>query len=471
MQIIRPVLTVFACAALAGVASVSVAQAQGLNEVLAETYNTNPELQAARAELRAVDETVSQAYSGYRPEIAVVGTTLYSTTDRPDERFDLFTNEIGLNLTQNIYEGGGTVAAVRSAVNQVGQQRAVLQSVEQGVFLDAVTAYTDVVASARVVELAINNEERLQRQLQATQDRFEVGEVTRTDVAQAEASLAGAQADLVSAQGLLAQAVAAFEAVVGFRPGELTTTFPGIQAPASLDEADARSANNPTIIASRFAVQVAEADVRVAQADLLPSIDLFGDVSYASNPSIFFDRQTEARVGATISIPIYQGGAVYSLVRQTKQVLQQTRDELEDARRSVRELVTQAWEGLETASATAVSFEEQTRANQIALEGVETEAQVGARTVLDVLDAEQALFESQVDLVEARATEVVALYTLQSAMGELTAEALGLEVEIYDPDVHYQEVDTQAFGTEPGRATLVVQEIDFSEEWSLPTPE
>ncbi len=471
MRIIKPLLPALAGAALIGVASPGVAVGQGLNEVLAETYRTNPQLEASRAELRAVDEQVSQAYSRYRPELSVVGRSEYSQTDRPDTNFDLFTNEIGLNLNQNVYEGGGTVARVDSAVNQVGQQRAVLQSVEQDVFLNAVTAYTDVVASGRVVELAINNEERLERQLQATEDRFEVGEVTRTDVAQAEASLAGATADLVRSRGLLAQAIAAFEAVVGFRPAELTTTFPGIEAPASLDEAQARSDKNPTITASEFAVQVAQSDVRVAQSALLPTVDLFGAVAYVDEPSILFDRQTDARIGATLTIPLYQGGREYSRVRQTKQVVQQRRDELEDSLRAVRELVTQSWEGLLTASAAAVSIEEQTRANQIALEGVQTEAQVGARTVLDVLDAEQALFESQVDLVDARATEVVALYTLQSAMGELTAEALGLDVDVYDPSAHYQTVDTQAFGTEPGKSTLVLQDINFSEEWGLPTPE
>ncbi len=457
-------------AGLAGVGLVLLlaqgdARAQSLDEVLVETYQTNPRLQAARAELRAVDEQVSQSYARYRPNVSIFGTTGYGRVDNSVQNNDLFNNQVGIDVRQNLYEGGGTVARIEGAVRQVGQQRAVLQSVEQQVFLDAVTAYTDVVAFARTVGLAINNEERLERQRQATVDRFEVGEVTRTDVAQAEARLALAVSDRIRAEGDLAQAIARFEAVVGFRPGELTTQFPSLTAPASLVEAQARAEKNPTLTASEFAVDVALSDVRVAQAALLPTLDLSATASYIDEPAINVEDQFDTRFEATFTIPLYQGGAAYSQVRQNKQIVDQRRRELEDARRSVSELVTRAWEGLQTATAAARSFEDQVRANRIALEGVQTEAQVGARTVLDVLDAEQELFISEVDLVDARATQVVALYTLQSAMGELTAEGLGLAVETYDPSEHYQTVDTQGFGTEAGEPTFVLEEIDFTEEW------
>jgi len=457
---------------LAGVA----ASAQSLDEVLVQTYESNPRLQAQRAQLRSIDEQVSQAFARYRPNVAVVGSSEASQNElsdvetfggTTDESQTLWTNRIALNLNQNIYEGGGTVARIDGAVRQVGQQRAVLQSVEQEVFLDAVTAYTDVVASQRVVELAINNEQRLERQRQATVDRFEVGEVTRTDVAQAEARLAGAVADRIAAEGELAQAIARFEAVVGFRPDELTTRFAELTRPASLVTAQARAEKNPGLTAAEFAVDVALADVRVAQADLLPTVDLAGSVGYIDEPSDTVGSQTDARVSATITIPLYQTGAEYSRVRQQKQVVDQRRRELDDTRRQVTQNVTAAWEGLQTATAAARSFEEQVRANDIALEGVRTEAQVGARTVLDVLDAEQELFESEVDLVDARATEVVALYTLQAAMGELTAEALDLGVEIYDPGAHFRTIRTQSFGTTAGGRTSVLQDVDFAREWGL----
>jgi outer membrane protein len=473
-------------AGLAGLAlglAGAAASAQSLDEVLVQTYETNPRLQAQRAQLRSIDEQVSQAFARYRPNVAVVGSTEASQTElfdvegagavagggggTADISNTLLTNQVRLNLNQNIYEGGGTVARIDGAVKQVGEQRAVLQSVEQEVFLDAVTAYTDVVAAERVVQLAINNEQRLERQREATVDRFEVGEVTRTDVAQAEARLAGAVADRIAAEGELAQAVARFEAVVGFRPDELTTRFAELAGPASLVTAQARAEKNPGLTAAEFAVDVALADVRVAQADLLPTVDLEGSVGYIDEPSDTIASQADARIAATVTIPLYQTGAEYSRVRQQKQVVDQRRRELDDTRREVTRNVTEAWEGLQTASAAARSFEEQVRANDIALEGVRTEAQVGARTVLDVLDAEQELFESEVDLVDARATEVVALYTLQAAMGELTAEALDLGVEIYAPDAHFRTVRTQAFGTAAGRRTTVLEDVDFAREWGL----
>jgi len=449
---------------------------QSLQEVLVETYETNPQLLASRAELRAVDEAVSQAYAGYRPSVSIVGATEATQTESSDVEIlggsedrssTLLTNSVSLNFSQNIYEGGGTVALIDSAVRQVGQQRAVLQSVEQEVFLDAVTAYTDVLAARRVVELAMNNEERLERQRQATVDRFEVGEVTRTDVAQAEARLAGAVSDRIAAQGELAQAIARFEEVVGFRPADLSADLDTATRPASLIEAQARAEKNPGLTAAEFAVDVALADVRVAQADLLPSVDITSSVSYVDEPQETIGSQTSAQIAATITIPLYQTGAEYSVVRQNKQIVDQRRRELDDTRRAVNQNTTASWEGLQTATATARSFEEQARANSIALEGVQTEAQVGARTVLDVLDAEQELFEAQVDLVEARATEVVALYTLRAAMGELTAEALGLDVELYDPSQHFRTVRTQSFGTEAGRSTTVLEDIDFRREWGL----
>ncbi|MEO1091909.1 MAG: TolC family outer membrane protein [Pseudomonadota bacterium] len=443
--------------------------AQNLHEALEQAYQTNPDLLAARAELRAVDESVSQAYSRYRPTLSVQGRSEGSTGRVDGRSVQLFTNSVGLNITQNIYEGGRTVASIDSAVNQVGQQRAVLLSVEQGILLDAVTAYTDVVRRTRRVDLAVNNEQRLARQLQATVDRFEVGEVTRTDVAQAEARLADAAAQRVSDEGELAVSIGVYEAVIGVRPGTLSSREATVASPASLVEAQARSEKNPALVAAEFSVQAALADVRVNQADLLPSLDLEGSVSYVNNPSRLITNDTEGRIGAIVTIPLYQGGAEYSRVRQSKQIVEQRRHEFDLARRDVRELVTTEWEDLVTARAALRSIEESVRANQIALEGVQTEAQVGARTVLDVLDAEQELFEAQQNEVDARAFEIVALYSLVAAMGELTAEALDLDVSLYDPRVHYDEVKTQPFGLDAGKRTTIFEDIDFQREWSQRT--
>ncbi|TVQ30719.1 MAG: type I secretion protein TolC [Geminicoccaceae bacterium] len=450
--------------------AIATSQAQSLDEALIHAYETNPRLLAARAQLRAVDEQVSQAYARYRPNVFIDGTAEGRTVDSSTGSFQIWTNAIGLNLRQNLYEGGRTVAGIRSAVQQVGQQRAVLTSIEQEIFLNTVRAYTDVVASRRVVELAGTNQERLERQLQATRDRFEVGEVTRTDVAQAEARVAGSIADRIRAEGNFQQAIANFEAVVGLRPTNLTSDEVTIQPPPSLTTAQSRAENNPALIAAEFAFEAAQADVRVAQGALLPTLDLDAGLRYVDNPSRVLNYQTDARIGAVLTIPLYQGGAEYSRVRQSRQIVDQRRREFDATRRDVIELTTAAWEGLQTATAQTRALEQQVRANTLALEGVQTEAQVGARTVLDVLDAEQELFQSEVDLVNARANRVVALYTLQSAIGELTAEALGLTVDRYDPSVHYQTVRTQAFGTEAGTNRTVFQDIDFREEWGLRRP-
>ncbi len=452
---------------LLATSALSPVAGQSLDEALIQAYQTNPQLQAARAELRAVDEQVSQAYARYRPSLSIDGSTEGRTTNQGGQSFEIWTNSIGLNLRQNLYEGGRTVAGIRSAVQQVGQQRASLQALEQQIFLNAVRAYTNVVAARRVVDLARNNEERLERQQQATVDRFEVGEVTRTDVAQAEARVAGAVADRIRAVGNLQQVSANFEAVVGMRPGDLSTDAVTIATPPSLVDAQARAEKNPALVAAEFAFEAAQADVRVAQGALLPTLDLQAGLNYADNPSRALNYQTDARIGAVLTIPLYQGGAEYSRIRQTKQIVDQRRRQFDATRRDVIELTTEAWEALVTATAQTRALEQQVRANALALEGVETEAQVGARTVLDVLDAEQELFQSEIDLVNARANRVVALYTLQSAMGELTAEGLGLGVERYDPSVHFRTVRTQGFGTEAGTNRSVFQDIDFREEWGL----
>lgn len=420
--------------------------AQTLTDALSQTYQTNPTLQAARAELRAVDERVSQAVAGYRPFLSLDANTGYNGFTNNSGSADLFQNSIGIGITQNIYEGGGTVALIRSTENQVRQQREFLLSTEQSVLLDAVSAYTNVVRDRRVLELAITNESRLDRQRQATLDRFEVGEVTRTDVAQAEARLADAVSEKVAADGDLQISIAQYEQVVGSRPGQLSTTFPRVDTAATLEEALARSDKNPDLLAAEWAVQIADADVRVAEAELLPSVDLSASYDYLTEPSQFNNFQRGGQVTATVTVPLYQSGAEYSVVRQNKQILVQTRRDLQDQRRATIEFTNRAWESLQTANAVARSTQESVRANQIALEGVQTEALVGARTVLDVLDAENELFLAEVDLVDARATEVVALFALQSAMGELTAQALSLDVEIYDPAIYYDEVRNKWIG-------------------------
>lgn len=425
------------------------AGAERLEDALAEAYQSNPTLLAARAELRAVIEEVPQAVAGYRPSVtSSVGTTVADLdTNEGDSSFESTTTS--LTVTQNLYEGGGTVASIDSAEAFYRAQKGILQSVEQDVLLDAVVAYTSVFRDQRVVELAENNLSRLRRQLQATIDRFNAGDqVTRTDVAQGEAAVSGAIADLVAAQSDLGVSIADYVAVVGSQPGLLEPVLTPPDIPATLEEAYAREVNNPLIITAQENVFGSDADVRVARSDLLPSLDLSGELSYTDEPSAMLDRERALFFGATLSVPLYQQGAEYSELRQAKQVLFQRRRELDEAQRDVMQEVTSAWQELVAARAQIDAFREQVRANEVALDGVRQEALVGTRLVLDILDAEQELFESEIDLVEAQQDQTVSEFTLLSAVGALTAEQIDLPVDLHDPDAYFRRVRNQFFGAD-----------------------
>lgn len=422
------------------------AQAQSLRESLSHAYTTNPELGAARAQLRATDEIVSQALSGYRPQVGASAS--YDIVDLDSNRGDgsLNSSAIGLSVTQPLYRGGGLDANLRASENTVRANRANLIVTEQQVLYDAVRAYAGVWRDRSVLQLAINNEKRLERQLQATRDRFNVGEVARTDVAQAEARLSGAESARVEAEGLVANSVATFRRVIALEPDHVDQPVKPADLPANEAQAQEMAAANPNIATAQYTLAAAKDDVDVAFSQLLPQVDLRASASYANEPSTSIDWQRDASVGVQITVPLYQGGVEYSRVRQNKQLVRQRDEQLLSTQRGVSESVTTAWETLQTATSNIHSRQAQVRANRIALEGVEQEAQVGSRTVLDVLDAEQELFGSQVELVRAQATEAIAAYALLAAVGQLTAEQLDLEVERYDAEAYYTENRARLFG-------------------------
>jgi TolC family type I secretion outer membrane protein len=425
------------------------AGATSLRDALVTTYLTSPELEAGRSELRQVDELVPQALSGYRPSLFLNGELAGErarTRQIEDFNQNRFTRAVDLTLRQNLYSGGGTQAQVSQAENQVRAQRARLYGLEQQVLLDAVDAYTASYRDQSVLDLALNNEERLQRQLEATRDRFEVGEVARTDVAQAEARLSRARADVEQAKADLASSRALYQRVIGEAPSKLEEPKVLADLPESEDDTRALAEQNPDIIAATFDLYAARDNVDVQFSSLLPSLDLQGQLAYALDPTANIERDKGASLGLNLSIPLYQGGGEYSRVRESRQRVRQQRDVLESAHRGVQELVTSSWERLLAATAAIDAFEAEVRANQIALEGVQQEALVGARTVLDVLDAEQELFTSQVNLVRARREEIVASYQLKLAVGQLTVEGLELPIEPFDPVAYYDRNRTRLFG-------------------------
>jgi TolC family type I secretion outer membrane protein len=326
-------------------------------------------------------------------------------------------------------------------------ERARLQAIEQNVLLDAVTAYTNLLAAQAVLDFAIQNESRLRRQLQATRDRFEVGEVTRTDVAQADARLSGATADRVQAEGDLSVARAEYRRVINQEPGNLVVPPPLVELPANESEAQQLGeVANPNIIAARFDLAASRAEVDIARSALLPRLSVRGELTYAEDPTATLDDRRDAIIGANLRVPLYQGGGEYARVRQTKQTVRQRQDQLESVFRAVRNEVTNSWETLVTATTRIDSIAAQVRANEIAVEGSRQEALVGQRTTLDVLDQENDLFQSQVDLVRARRDQIIASYRLKAAVGELTVVGLGLPVEPYESEAYYADVRNRLFG-------------------------
>jgi TolC family type I secretion outer membrane protein len=422
-------------------------RAQTIDEALVAAYLTNPDLQAQRAALRATDELVPQALSDWRPTVAVDSRAAAVDIDSADGGGSLNTKEASLRLDQPIYSGGETVANTERAENLVRAERARLIAFEQNALLDAATVYTNLLAAEAVLDFAIQNENRLRRQLQATQDRFEVGEVTRTDVAQADARLSGAIADRVRAEGELTAARADYRRVINQEPARLVVPEPLRNLPESEVEAhQLGDVNNPNITIAQYDLAAARADVDVSLSALLPRLSVRGELTYADEPTLTQDWQRDASIGANLTVPLYQGGGEYARVRQTKQTFRQRQDDLEAAFRAVRNEVTAAWQALLTASTQIESVSAQVRANQIAVEGARQEALVGQRTTLDVLDQESDLFDSQVRLVQARRDQIVASYRVKASIGELTVVGIDLPVEPYNPDAYYLDVRSRLIG-------------------------
>lgn len=431
------------------------ASAETLGEALAAAYATNPTIQAERANQRANDENVNQAFSGWRPTVIVTGDLGAQLTDQQVGNITQTETRVPSNatitMTQPLYSGGTTSAQVTSAEALVEAGQENLRSTEQDVLLDVVTVYLDVLQNHAVVQLNLNNEARLERQLEAAQDRFNVGEITRTDVSQAEAALARAAADRAQSEGNLIAARASYARVVGNQPGQLEPPPPLPDLPGSEAAAlDVAENENPDLLAAVRTAESAKADIRATSGQLLPQVDLETLATHSRDGSGAGDTNTTVRVRGVLTVPIYQAGAVHSGVRQQRDVHNQREIQVLEIRRLVNEGVTQSWEALETARARIVAGRAEVRANEIALEGVIQEAQVGSRTTLDVLDAEQDLLDSQVALVQAERDEYVAAYQLLDAVGRLDVRRLDLGVDVYDPEQHYQETRKRWYGTDGG---------------------
>ena len=426
----------------------SASGAETLTSALSSAYMSNPDLNAARANMRAVDELVPQALAGWRPQVfgsGFVGHTRSRTSPGGTNEFS--TAAIGLTLSQPIFRGFQTVNSTKSAESTVRSNREVLRNSEQNTLFSAAQAYMSVLTDQAIVELQKQNIEVLSEQLRATRDRFQVGEVTNTDVAQSEAALSGAYTQLNTAEANLLSSKAVYRQVIGRDPVGLAPGAPAKSIPSTLDDAlRLAHSDHPAIIASIYAEEAAAYAVKVAEGTLLPQVSLEGSVDHAINPSGIIDNSTSAQIGLQLTVPIYQGGFEYSQVREAKEMRTQALLQIDSARQQVRAAVVSAWGSLQSATASITSAQAQVKAAQIALDGVREEAKVGQRTTLDVLDSEQTLLDSKVSLVTAESDRVVASYALLSAVGRLTAGYLRLAVDQYQPERHYEQVRDKWFG-------------------------
>jgi outer membrane protein len=426
---------------------------------LIQAYQNNPQLNAQRAATRATDENVPTALAGYRPRVTgtsslteqYLDTTVRSGSTPAtgalytQSKGAVAVSSFGLTATQTLWNGFQTASRTRQAEGQVFSARETLRTTEQNTLLNGATAYMNLLQTAAILELQRSNVNVLEVTLRQTRDRFTAGEVTRTDVAQAESRLAAGRSQLSLAESNYVTAQAQYQQVIGVPPPPRLAPAQPVDrlSPRTLDGAIARGrTEHPLITTSMYNVDIALQQVKVAEAALTPSLAAVGNVqkSYGSTQSLAVLETLQASVAAQLTVPLYQGGSEYAAIRQAKETLGQRRLDLDTARDQVQATVTQAWGQLDAAKAQILATQAQVTAAEVALNGVREEARVGQRTTLDVLNAQQDLVNARVALVTAQRDRVVASYTVLAATGALSPQVLGLRIQVYDPIVHYQQV-------------------------------
>src|SRR4030081_3113405 len=435
----------------------------GLAPVLADTidaalvraYQNNPQLNAQRASVRATDENVPQALSGYRPRVALTASAGYQYLDtlltsggtptaivRTDTHGANAPRSAGLTVTQTLFNGQQTANRTRAAESQVSGSREALRFLESSVLFAAATIYMDYLRDAAIVEVQRSNTRVLEQTLKQTRDRFNVGEVTRTDVAQSEAQLAAGKTQQLSAESTLTTTRSNFRRIIGNEPEQLAPGSPVDRyLPATLPGAvELGLTENPNVTAAMFGIDVNYLQVKVNEGALLPTLTFQASVQQSYEQTMTIFRSFGASTVVQAAVPLYQGGAEYALIRQSKENLAQQRLNLEQVRDQTRASTVTAWGQLVAGKAQVASAQAQVNASEIALNGVREEAKAGQETTLDALNAQQALVNARVPLVTAQHDRVVASYAVLNAVGRLSPLVLNLSTTIYDPSVHYHQV-------------------------------
>jgi outer membrane protein len=451
-------LTAAARIASCALAFSSSVSADTLPGALAQAYVCNPVLNAQRAALRATDEGVGIALSGYRPtirgQIQDGWANQFQTTKIPTppgvgaqystNSANYASQTYALQASQTLFNGFQTANRTRQAESQVSAGRETLRLTELNLLLQAATVYMDFLRDGATLELNKSNVVVLQEQLRQSRDRFNVGEVTKTDVAQAESRLAAGRSQLAAAESQYITSKARYVQIVCVQPGKLAPGAPvDNKSPPTLEQAVivARQ-ENPNVTAAALGVDVAALQVKINEGALYPTAvaTLTASQSYSPVPQPLILQSLQLTALGTVTIPLYQGGAEYATIRQSKETLGQNRINLDNLRDSVQAQTVQAWGQVEAAKAQILATQAQVLAAETALNGVREEARVGQRTTLDVLNATQELLNARTALVQAQHDRVVASYSVLASVGRLSVVTLGLPVQIYDPTVHYHQV-------------------------------
>lgn len=437
----------------ASVLAITPASAETIYDALAKAYQNNSALNSARAGVRVADEDVPLAKSDMRPTVVARGELSHTRSSSGGVSTKLTTGSFGVFLSQTLFDGFQTKNNVRAAEARVRAERESLRNTEQNTLFDAATAYMDVILYRQIAALRQRNLEFLNEQVRAARSRLEVGEGTRTDLAQAEASYSAAQAQLTAARAQVTSSEAIYRQIVGTPPGKLQAAKPLTKLlPRSLEAAYARAENeHPAILATRHAVDASGFAVKAAEGALLPSLSADLGVSVQDrrgSPSGLDNEGTtsSASIGATLTIPIYQGGAASARVRQRKESLSQARIDVDVSRDQVSTAVASAWTQYEAARRNVEANRQLVSALRLALEGVMAERDVGLRTTLDVLNAQADVIDAQIAQYSAERDVVVASFAIASATGRLTASNLGLKVRIHKPEEHYNAVKDKWYG-------------------------
>lgn len=447
----------------------SPGRAETMSSALARAYAGNPDLNQQRAGVRATDENLPRASALWRPSANAIGQFGYNYLDFASGGAGFGTagvsgggaaggsrlragtdpGTLGLSVTQNLFNGNRTVNGIRQAESNIFGAREILRNTEQGVLQGAATAYMNVLRDTAILDLRKNNIIVLEEQLRQTRNRFTVGEVTRTDVAQAESSLASARSNYFSAQAILQTSIADYRRVIGVEPATLepARTIESL-LPHSLGVAvQLALAEHPEVQAALHAVDVAALQVKLVEGELYPTLNLVGSVRNDYNLQGFpGQRLLSASIVGQLTVPIYEGGEVYARARQAKETLGQARLQADLQRTSVRAAVVSSWGQLDTARAVIQSSKAAVKSNEIALDSIRQEAAVGQRTTFDILFQQQQLLNARVVLVSAQRDRVVASYAVMAAIGRLSAANLNLSVAEYDPTVHFDQVKDKWIG-------------------------